>query len=299
MKLEKYDNLIKNIEFWEKIYISDKKAKNYSQHTIKGYKKVLETFKEFCILENEDEELSFFDMNRYFFNSFIGFLKEKNLSDKSIEFYINVVKNFFRFISEENEIDLIKPLKKVRIKVTQKEAKHYTKEEISKIESYLKNLISNSNTYSKVRNSIAILFLIYTGIRAGELLNIKKENIILDIDHFKIKILGKGNKERIIYIKKELIQNEYNKLLDLGFKKFDIKYISLFQYNQRLCKKLNISHKGLHSYRHSLAIKAVENDINLETIKEWLGHSTIMITSKYYAKANEKAKKGMAEKLNT
>jgi len=295
MKLQKFDTLDKNLEYWQKLYLEDKKAKNYSKHTLIGYKQVLKIFREFC---EEDEELSFEDMNRYFFNSFISFLKYKNLSDKSIEFYINVIKNFFNFISEESEIDVIKYLKKVNIKVKQKEAKHYTKDEIYKIETYLKDLILNSKVYSKVRNAVAILFLIYTGIRAGELLNIKKENIILDIDHFKIKILGKGNKERIIYIKKELIEKEYQKLLNLGFGKFDIKYISLFQYNERLCKKLNIQNKGLHSYRHSLAIKAVENDVNLETIKEWLGHSTIMITSKYYAKANEKAKKGMAGKLN-
>jgi len=295
MKLEKFDTLDKNLEYWQKLYLEDKKAKNYSKYTLIGYKQVLKIFREFC---KADEELSFEDMNRYFFNSFISFLKDKNLSDKSIEFYINVVKNFFNFISEESETDVVKYLKKIHIKVKQKEAKHYTKDEIYKIETYLKDLILNTKVYSKVRNAVAILFLIYTGIRAGELLNIKKENIILDIDHFKIKILGKGNKERIIYIKKELIEKEYQKLLNLGFEKFDIQYISLFQYNERLCKKLNIPHKGLHSYRHSLAIKAVENDVNLETIKEWLGHSSIMITSKYYAKANEKAKKGMAEKLN-
>ena len=300
MKLEKFNKIDKNIEFWEKNYINDKKAKNYSKNTIVGYKKVIQTFKDFCIEEDEDNELSFLDMNRYFFNSFIAYLKEKNLSEKSIELYINVIKNFFRFISEENEekIDLINSLKKVNIKVIQKEAKHYTQDELLKIETYLKNIIKKTKTYSKVRNAISILFLIYTGIRAGELLQLKKENIILENEHYKIKVLGKGNKERIVYINKNLIYYEYNKLLDFGFKTFNITYISLYQYNERMCKKLNIQNKGLHSYRHSLAIKAVENDVNLETIKEWLGHSTIMITSKYYAKANEKAKKGMAEKLN-
>ena len=301
MKLEKYENIGKNIDFWLKNYLNDKKAKNYSKHTIIGYKKVITTFKEFCILENEEIEIGFLDMNRYFFNSFIAYLKDKNLSDKSIEFYINVVKNFFRFISEENSqnIDIVSPLKKVHIKVIQKEANHYTKDEIEKIEIYLKNLIDKSKIYSKIRNGVAILFLIYTGIRAGELLKLKKEDVFLDENMYKIKVLGKGNKERIVYIEKHLIEKEYNKLLEFGFNNFDIAYLTLYQYNERLCKKLNIPNKGLHSYRHSLAIKAVENDINLETIKEWMGHSSIMITSKYYAKANEKAKKGMAEKLNS
>ena len=300
MKLKKYDSIVKNIEFWEKIYIDDKKAKNYSKHTIIGYKKVIEVFKEFCYIESLEDEISFEDMNRYFFNSFIGYLKEKNLSNKSIEFYLNVMKNFFRFISEENSdgVDLVLALKKVTIKVVQKEAKHYTKDELIKIENYLKTKIESYKVYSKIRNSVAILFLMYTGIRAGELLHLKKEDIILENDMYKIKILGKGNKERIVYIQKELIEKEYNKLLEFGFNYFNIKYISLYQYNERMCKKLNIPNKGLHAYRHSLAIKAVENDVNLETIKEWLGHSSIMITSKYYAKANEKAKKGMAEKIN-
>ena len=305
MQLETFKEIEKNIEKWKELYISNKKAQNYSNHTIRAYSRILDDFSEFCYLERieiKDEYLSFKDMNKYFINNFITYLKdEKHLSDKSIEFYINVIKNFFKFISEENEdaIDILTPIEKISIKVKQTEAAHYTNEEIPKIESYLRELIRKSKVLSKIRNATAILFLIYTGLRAKELLELKKEDIVLEDDMFKIVVNGKGEKERIIYIDKDMILNEYEKLLEYldTDKIFDIAYITLYNYNRRLCQKLNIKHKGLHAYRHYLAIKAVENDINLQTISEWLGHSNITITSKYYAKANEKAKKGMAKKL--
>jgi len=49
--------------------------------------------------------------------------------------------------------------------------------------------------------------------------------------------------------------------------------------------------RGLHIYRHTFAVKLVENNINLQTIAELLGHSNITITSTYYAKASKNAKK--------
>jgi len=306
MKLHKYKEIEQNIEYWQKLFIENKKTQTNSKHTINTYNRILEEFKEFCYLErvNENEELNFLDMNKYFINNFIHYLKGKKLSDKTISLYLTTIKLFFKFISEENDEaeDILTPIEKVFIKVSQKEAQSYTDEEIIKIDNYLREIINKSKSYKKVRNALAVLFLIYTGLRAKELLALKKNDIQIEDDVFVIKVLGKGDKERIVYIEIQTIIDEWEKLESFEEYKnndfiFNIKYTTLYEYNQRICKKLNIQNKGLHAYRHHLAIKAVENDTNLQTISEWLGHSNIMITSKYYAKANEKAKKGMARKI--
>ena len=307
MKLHKYQEIEKNIEYWQNLFISNKKVQTNSKHTISTYNRVLEEFKEFCYLErvNGYNELSFKDMNKYFINGFINYLKDKKLSDKTISLYLTTIKMFFKFISEENSEaeDILTPIEKVFIKVAQKEAPSYTDEEIKKIDNYLRGIINKTKSYKKVRNALAILFLIYTGLRASELLSLKKENVDIGDDGiFNIKVKGKGDKERIIYIKLDILVEEWDKFVSfIEFQEnkllFNIKYITLYEYNQRLCKKLHIENKGLHAYRHHLAIKAVDEDINLQTISEWLGHSSIVITSKYYAKASKKAKKRMADKI--
>lgn len=144
-------------------------------------------------------------------------------------------------------------------------------------------------------------------MRAQECLDLEEKNIEIaktenHQEYIKIKIKGKGNKERYVYLDEVFINylNKLKKLKPIKSKylfskrnKEPMKYINIFNFNKRLLKKLHINtdKAGLHIYRHTLASNLVEQNINLETIKEILGHSNIAITSKYYAKASEKAKR--------
>ena len=77
-------------------------------------------------------------------------------------------------------------------------------------------------------------------------------------------------------------------------------YVNLLLYNHNLLKKLQITNpqkQGLHIYRHTFASRLVAQGVNMQIIKDWLGHSSILTTSMFYAKADEMAKRGVVKNI--
>jgi integrase len=143
-------------------------------------------------------------------------------------------------------------------------------------------------------------------MRAEECLSLQIKDISIQEEGIKLLVTGKGNKQRILYLNIAFLPY-IKKMLDLR-ERYSIKskYFfatknnkkstiqGLYRANKSLLKLVNIKDKrksGLHTYRHTFATLLVNADVNMETIKEILGHSNILTTSRYYAKANEKAKK--------
>jgi len=319
MKLEPFSNeTIKNLEFWRKYYFEHLSVKNASKHTIRNYKRIIDEFIEWVFIENENCNncISLKTFNRFVFTSFLSSLKEKKLSDKTIQTYLAVLKSFFMFITEENDevIDIYQYLEKIQVKVAQKEIVTYSNDEINKIKKAVFDLLESKKiSYSKYKNALIILFIIYTGMRAEEALNLQANDIEISEDIIKFKVKGKGNKERILYLSVDF--TEYiNKFIQLK-KKHNIKsnyffasqkgtktiYNTILRFNRDvILQKAHIFDKrkvGLHTYRHTLATNLVNENVNLETIKEILGHTDIKTTSVFYAKTNEKAKKKALKQL--
>ena len=148
--------------------------------------------------------------------------------------------------------------------------------EFNKIKSSLTNI---SKWYEK-RNWIIFVFLFTTGLRANELNQINKKNI-----HYnRIKIIGKGQKEREIFLNEYLISllntwkanriniSKQNKLLSYKQINCIIKCVS-FKYFKK-----NINP---HDLRRSFATNLLRNHVDLKTISYLLGHSNINTTSRY------------------
>ncbi|WP_456469971.1 tyrosine-type recombinase/integrase [Caminibacter sp.] len=313
IKVSPYKKIEEDVEFWKKLFIKEKKSQNASFNTVKLYNNILEIFKEFAYLErvNNDISLSLDTVNKYFITAYITYLKdEKKYSDSTIQKHLKVIKTFFKFISENNEeaIDLLMRIEKMSYKVKKKEAVKYTDDEVKRIIDFIDKDSKFNDNFFKIRDYLMIKLLILTGIRAEELLNLRVDSIQEEGEYYIILIEGKGGKERINYVKKIKIKELFKKYLELKenlaivsqyfftTKKGEkIKYGNLYLYNKNLLEKLGIRNKALHAYRHYFAIKAVEEGINLQTLAEWLGHSSITITSEYYARSSIKAKKKMAE----
>ena len=143
-----------------------------------------------------------------------------------------------------------------------------------------------------------------TGIRVGELVNIK----LNDIDHYNksIKILGKGRKERIVFYgsfcedildlylnngRKELLKvpNDYL-FLNKNGTKLSSRYIG--KIIDKAIKVCEVDyHISPHTLRHTFATELLNNGADLMSVKELLGHSSINTTSIYTHITNEQIKK--------
>ena len=120
---------------------------------------------------------------------------------------------------------------------------------------------------------------------------------------YKIKILGKGNKERYVYIPITTIEKELEYINNYIINtpqdgKNKINYINqttkgrvmirseLYSMIENLFKKLGIKKRGVHLLRHTFAKKMVQKNVNLSTIKELMGHENIQ-TTMIYARSDE------------
>lgn len=141
-----------------------------------------------------------------------------------------------------------------------------------------------------------------TGMRRGEILNLKWNHINLQAKEIRIEITKSG-KPRIVDINSLLLKE----LMELKSKSENSQYVFLNPRTGKPYKKLQASFKGtcrradikglrMHDLRHTFASRLVERGVDLIRIKELLGHSTVKITERY-THSNQEGRKKAVELL--
>ncbi len=301
------------LDSWIKSYINEKKTLNLAKNTIMNYTRVLDFFYQFFAQKDEEDAIeSIYEIDRDFILEYLNYKGDIAVNTKNL--HITVIKSFLTYISENNDdnIDLTKKLKGLSAKNVKSESESLSESESAVLEKYLLNERYKRN-FLNVRNRLLIKLLYYTGIRASELLAIKREDITLleEEDVYKINIFGKGSKYRYIYIPVTLISYELDFIKE-HFLEDEIlhknnvhKYIAVTQKGRvmhraelytmldKLYNKLYIKKRGVHILRHTFGKSMVKKNVNLSTIKELMGHENIQ-TTMIYARSDEK---GMIEAI--
>ena len=272
-------------------YINEKKILNYSDNTIKIYSSILKSFYDFISRNNNGIDI--ISIERNILLNFINI--NQNISNSTKKLQITVLKSFFKHIDSNNqEFNFIDAFSNLTIKNEIKQVVALDREEVLS----LLNLFNKSSiSFHYYRDKLIIYILLFTGIRASELLNIKFSDIYSENNMYKILINGKGNKQRYIYIEKNKINIELIFLKKfhtdfLIFTKNSLKQmtrVGLFSMVTNKMKKANVKKQGIHILRHTFAVSLVSNNVNLSTIKDLMGHEDINTTMRY-AKSNENNK---------
>lgn len=264
------------------MYIEDK-----SPHTVKNYKIDLKQFQE--ILKDKDvEEITKADIAK-----FRMYLQAKKLKSSTIARKIASINTFFKYLIDMDLLETSPITKSHRPKISNKIPEALTHEEVQKLLENTENLM----------DKVLILFLVSTGLRASELLGIKRQDIVIEregslytidtlLDEINkndiafIKVKGKGNKERLVPItgKTLVVFAEYLKKHNFD-EIFPISYLSLWKRIKDLGSKLNIKLHP-HKLRHTSATLALQSGAELRVIQELLGHSSPTTTARY-AKVNK------------
>lgn len=271
--------------------------KKYSDKTIENYKLDLELFIKY--LDNNDIK-NFKQVDYDFLRKYLVYLSnEKKYSNKTISRHISALHTFFNYLLDENIIqtnymNLINaPKKEIRLPV-------YLN--INDLE----ELYESVDTKSKVgKRDILILELFYsTGIRLSELVNIKMKDI--NFQEKKIKILGKGSKERYVLYGNtcsDFLENYINGTRNYYLKESN-EYLLLSQRGKRLTpagieyiidkilKQSSLNTKITpHVLRHTFATHMLNDGADLMTVKELLGHSNLSTTGIYMHVSKEHLRK--------
>ena len=271
--------------------------KRYSQLTTTAYQNDLFQFYDF--LNRKFGSTSIEEIKAPLIKSWLVDLKEHGNVAKSINRKISTLKSYFKFhlrlgkIEQSPMITVVAPRMSKRLPafINQSEAED------------LFTRVHFSEGWQGETERMILAILYGTGIRVSELVNIKKHH--LDLSNSNLKVLGKGNKERIIPLSHELkirienylaesgklaeqVDKDYFLLNDQG-KKLNTRYVYTVVKGY-LSRVTTIERKGPHTLRHSFATHLMNNGADLNAVKELLGHSSLASTQVYTHNTIDKLK---------
>jgi integrase/recombinase XerD len=223
--------------------------------------------------------------------TFVEWLAEIGFSAGTQSRVISGVKSFYKFLVLEREL-LQSPAHLLETPRIQRKLPVFLDvQEIDLMLSYIDRSLPEGE-----RNLSMLETLYSCGLRVSELTGLRLSDLHLKDDY--LRIIGKGNKERLVPIggaAKRLLQNYINEVrchlpIQTGFE--DVVYLNrrgralsrvmVFYIIKELAEKAGIK-KSLspHSFRHSFATHLVEGGADLRAVQEMLGHESITTTEIY------------------
>jgi integrase/recombinase XerC len=283
--------------------------KRYSPRTLETYRNDLNQFLDYSKTTYEISDIS--TIEHLHIRSWVVELMQNDISPRSINRKLSVLKTYFKFLLKNGHTDK-NPLLKVIAPKVGKSLPVFVDE------NSLENLfvhVEFGNDFEGKRDRLIMELFYGTGMRRAELINLKTTD--LDFSMNRIKVLGKGNKERLIPLAPYLVSliQEYLKLRNAEFPNAE-HYLLLTNKGKKtypmfvhrtvtkyLSMVSTVEKKSPHVLRHSFATHLLDNGADLNAVKDLLGHANLAATQVYthnsisrlkevYKKAHPKASLG-------
>jgi integrase/recombinase XerC len=274
-----------------------KYQKRYSQHTLISYQTDLVDFFDFVTVKYGD--LSLPDIKPALVRTWLASLKEKNIASKSVNRKISSLKSFFKYQLRNHAI-VVSPMSSIASLKVSKRLPSFIEQ---KDTNTLFRHIEFPETWKGKTDHLLLKIFYQTGIRLAELINLKKSQV--DASNSNIKVIGKGNKERVIPVNNDLINDIlfYIKSKESSTGDVDAQHVLTNSKGKKLYPKyvynavkfyLNTvttnNRKSPHILRHSFATHLINNGADINAVKELLGHTSLASTQIYTHNSIEKLK---------
>lgn len=261
-----------------------------ADNTVEAYGRDLEKLAQFLKLSNY--EIALEQVETIHLTEFILWLNELGLGARSQARLLSALKTYYKYLLTEDVIqtDPTELLEGPRLARKIPEVLHY--EEIQAMLA----AIDLSEPHG-VRNRAMLETLYACGLRVSELTDLRLSNLFLDIGF--VKVIGKGDKERIVPIGEEAIKHiqlylDGVRRLQNNIHKADENIVFLNRRGRRLtrvmvfmivkeCAELAGIQKNVspHTFRHSFATHLIEGGADLKAVQDMLGHESILTTEIY------------------
>lgn len=263
-------------------------ARNYTKKTMKN--KMFEYRHMLVFLRTKRGIVELGSVTSHDLKAYFRQKQIKGLKPQSIVSLAKQVKALFNWCVDEGYIKE-NPMDKVPLpKLPKMLINGLTSEEVaSMIECF------NSTQYLEVRNKAMIAMMADCGLRVMEIANLK----VSDVGEMDIKVFGKGNKERIVFIspvlkkiliRYERIKKQYYKdklKLDdnyfLAYQGQAMSTVSIYNLVKKVGDRVGITGKRVspHMLRHYFAVSSIMAGIDVYSISRLLGHSNVATTQRY------------------
>ena len=269
-----------------------------SYNTIKSYKKDIMQFIDYL---NEYEEIKDFEeVETMTFRSFIAYLNsgdkensknniQKSVSKRSINRKISALRTFFKYLQEKKIVKTNKVAYITMPKFEKELPNVLNKEDINKLRDAV-----NTEKITGIRDRLIIELLYSSGIRASELIDLNE--YMVNIEESEIRVIGKGNKERITFFsentkkwlekyieeKKRKYSNYTKDTIFTNSRGEKLTTRSLRRLIADYAKKAGLQKEVTpHVFRHTFATELLNNGVDIRYLQELLGHSSISTTQVY------------------
>ncbi|WP_343668247.1 tyrosine-type recombinase/integrase [Chitinophaga sp.] len=282
--------------------------KRYSAHTFAAYQQDLIQF--FTFLRSQYGDVSLSGISHSHVRTWLAGLMEQGMIAKTVNRKVSTLKSFFKFALRQGDITQTPMTKVTAPKVGSRLPGFIDEKGMQAVEDNrslrTKGGLIFSDDLKGFTHRMIFELLYHTGIRLSELIHLKESYI--DIGRLSIKVLGKGNKERIIPISSLLANQikEYRESKRRELAEFDMEVLLV---NPESGRKLypkyvynvvrhylsahqitTISQKSPHTLRHTFATHLMNNGADLNAVKELLGHASLASTQVYTHNSIEKLK---------
>ena len=266
-----------------------KLERSLSQNSIEAYVhdvNLLEQYLEFAKLE-----VSPLAISRKHLQNFLQHINDLGMSAHSQARILSGIKGFYKYLLSEEliEIDPTTLIEGPRLGRKLPDTLGYA--EIVKL---LDAIDLSSPEGGRNRAMLEILYS--SGLRVSELVELKRANVYFDLGF--LRVIGKGNKERLVPIGRDAIrylkiyleeirvhvpvQKTFEGYVFLNRRGMKISRVSIFLIIKALATKVGLKKSiSPHTFRHSFATHLIEGGADLRAVQEMLGHESITTTEIY------------------
>jgi len=261
------------------------KRKNYSGHTLKSYRNILDHFVRWApvpLLEVTSKEVGLY----------VDHLLQKRRSPKTITCHLQTIRLLFDYLIGEEGIPMMNPVTRISIRLPKPLPRHLKDDQVTRLLAVI----------TDGRDRAMFMLMLRCGLRVQEVADLTGDAV--DWDRRQIFVSrGKGAKDRVVYVSEDArmalrayLAKRSSKAKGLFLvqkgpmkgKPLSVRGIQKRIESYARKSKLNVS---CHRLRHTMATQLLNADADLATIQDLLGHGQITTTQRYCWVANLKVQR--------
>ncbi len=259
-------------------HLHEKYIKNFSLQTIDNSGDAILPFLYFL----DKQGRSILTLTVRDISAFVEYEQDRGLKATSISCHLKTIYAFINHLVKKEVIDPEIMKRKVRIQEPDALPKAIPYEDIERI----------FNAVTNIRNRAMLMLLYRTGMRIGELLEVKLEDIVLPDQKILIYVGSKNYEGREVYYSSDAEQalkhwlrtrDKTRRYLFYGRSDKPLSYVAAWNVMKKTVERAGLSDKGysLHHLRHTFATEMINNGMRVEVLQQILGHQDIEMTLRY------------------
>jgi len=261
--------------------------KRYSPHTLLAYQKDLEQFDSYILKEYSFNDLKL--IGHFHIRGWLAGMKEGKQTARTINRKISSLNSYYKYLLRLGHVEK-NPVRMLHSQKLPERLPTYLKEKETE---HLLGELQFEAGFKGFTERLICELLYSTGMRRNELQQLKEKDVEWGLNQ--LRILGKGNKERLVpmstmllddirdYLQEKRELEVYNDIYLLNTESGTPLYaVYIYRVVKKyLAETTTLQKKSPHILRHTFATHLLNNGANIQSIKELLGHSSLASTQIY------------------